>query len=112
MRRFLPRSWITWVLATVLSAPAQAAPTLAVPSITLHVTSADLATDPALEKVREKLKRAAREVCRRELRHDAIQIYWHACYSGTLEDAAAQLDKLRTQQSANSVGSSILILAR
>lgn len=112
MRRFLQRSWKAWALATVLSLPAQAAPLEAGPSITVHVTSADLATDPAIESLRAKLKKAAREVCKAELRNDAIQIYGHACYSGTFKDAAAQLNKLRARDSATFGGASIVILAR
>ncbi|QNP44577.1 UrcA family protein (plasmid) [Sphingomonas daechungensis] len=92
--------------------PAQAASTGKVPSIRIQVAPADLATDLAVESLHLKLKRSARQVCKAELRNDAIQLYWHACYSGALDDAVAQLKELRTLHPATFPSSSILVLAR
>lgn len=97
MTRITRHSWTALSLTAVLTAPAHAAPAPDLPSITVPVAAEEIATQPELERLIARLRSAARSVCQQEFRSE-VYIYRHACYVGTLRDALAQLERLRTRQ--------------
>ena len=112
MRRIARHSWTAFSLTAVMSVPAHAAPALDVPSITVPVTAEDIATQPAMERLIARLRSAARSVCQQEFRHEVFYNYKHVCYVGTLRDALAQLERIRTRQLTTLSAASVVIGAR
>lgn len=110
--REIPWRQIGLSLTAVTTVPAFATPAPDLPSLTVAVTTQDLATETATERVIKRLRSAAHQVCKEVSRSDSGYLYSRACYVGTLEDASAQLDKLRSSQFATLSAASILVVAR
>jgi len=107
MRGFAQRIWAAFSFAAAMSVPAYGAPGL--PSITIPVADGDFATDAALQGLMERLQLAARKVCKKETRDESGYLYARACYIGTMQDALAQLDRIRTRGPA-SVSAAMIVV--
>jgi UrcA family protein len=112
MSGIVQRSLTALGLIAGMNGPALAAPASDLQTIIVPVTAADLASEHATARLIERLKSAAREVCKEESRSDDGYLFARACQSVAMEDALAQVDRLRMGHVAALSTASIVIAAR
>jgi UrcA family protein len=112
MKRFVRGSLTAIGLTAAIIVPAYAAPVSDPPSIRIPVSASDFATDYATKKLTDRISLAAREVCKNESTSDDGYLFTRACQSRAMEDAFAQVDRLRTGHVAALSTASIVIAAR
>jgi UrcA family protein len=99
----------------VMSAPASA---LAVPhvpdvsSITLTVAASDFATEAGTERIMREVRSAAHTLCKEEFSSDDGDLFTRECELSALDDARAQLDKLRAPSLATFSAALVIVRAR
>ena len=112
MRSIVQRSLTALGLIAAVNGSAVAAPASDLQSIVVPVTASDFASEHATARLIERLHSAAREVCKEESRSDDGYMFTRACQSLAMEDALAQVDRLRTGHVAALSTASIVIAAR
>jgi UrcA family protein len=104
---------LTAITATAaMNVAAYAAPIGDPSSITVPVAASDFATESAKEKLVDRLRAAAREVCKGESWGDDGYLFTRACQSLAMEDALAQVERLRDHVVAALSASSVIVAAR
>lgn len=111
MRAIVQRSVTALGLIAAVNGPALAAPASDLPAIIIPVSTSDLASEHATALMK-RLHSAAREVCKEESWSDDGYLFTRACESLAMEDALAQVDRLRTGHVAALSTTSIVVAAR
>jgi len=112
MRATVKGSLIALGVIGTASVPAFAAPVSDRPSITVLVSAPDLASASGVEGLTRKIESAARRVCKEESRSDVGYLFARACYVTAMQDAVAELERLRGGKVTSFATSAIVIAAR